>query len=355
MDRKTGVVHFVLVFAVMVSGLTAGQASAADTVPPYLSAPVPPPGTQDVSTSAVITVSVADDDSGVVEESIEMEVDGIRVEPIIEPADFDTYIVAYYPEAGDEYPAGAEIPVTVFAQDFSSNQLIKSWTFTVTADEGRHDVEPVFPLEGFWISHERDGRMARFSWSKSRMSDWYRLMLCIYSDSATSMCAEVDLPPGSTADAWNIITAPFTVQACDWGLLSGLDHVTWQVASLDAGTMLPLCDYSRPCTVRFAALDAPILTKPQQGSWLSGDTPPIFKWQRHPDAMSYLFGMIQVDERGAFTGDPITGDLPFFVNELAVSPTVWDTVADGNWLWTVVAVFPDSSFSPYMLSFFTKD
>lgn len=325
----------------------------AEIIPPYLSSPIPPPGSSNVSNVTVVTALVVDDGSGVDPDSITMMIDYVIVEPILEPADYGNYRAIYEVPSGHEYEYGARVTTTIIATDRDGNDMLETWQFNIMSDERGGDLELVYPQNNYWMNFTRDGQTVRFSWSKSRVTNYYRLGLT-YQENGVSETATVDLGPSDISEAFGIVTANFPVNQLEWDSLASVQSVSWKVASIDGFQGEQLSPYSREYTVNFAPLGAPVLISPVDSSIFNVQTPPTFKWQSNLQVSAYTFGMIRVSESGNFIGEPIIATLPFFITELPISTSNWQLVGNGNWIWTVVATLPDGSMTPCMLSTFSK-
>lgn len=103
-----------------------------DATAPALAGYDPLPGAVEVSVHTAIVVQVTDTGSGVASESVELQVDGVVVQPTISGSPF-AYTLTYIPSA--PFAAAQEITVSVEADDRAepANHLSATYSFTTAA------------------------------------------------------------------------------------------------------------------------------------------------------------------------------------------------------------------------------
>lgn len=328
--------------------------AAPDSNPPYLSSPLPPPGATDVAINAMIMATVSDDGSGINPLSIVVELDGVIIEPIIEPADNDRCAIVYNPSAGEEYAYGARKTVAVWARDWDGNELYDTWYFEVTTSRaGGSIVEPVRPLSGTWLIYDRVASRMAFTWSTTNSTCDYRLKVTIEDQQGTNNY-EAPVVARQLERFGSIVSFSFPITEEEWVQLSKLNRIMWQIAPVEPATNQLLGHYSRAHEIHFAPTDSIKIYTPRLDARLNATTIPVLKWEADTRCVGYVYGAIRVDEHENPVGDPIISDIPFFVKQYEMPETMWATYESGKWLWTIVGVLPDQTFTSCMLNSFIK-
>ncbi|MBN1356144.1 hypothetical protein JXA40_07730 [bacterium] len=328
-------------------------AAIEDTSPPYLVSPVPEPGAIGVPQCITIKVGIGDDLSGVDEGSITMTVNGAppEVEPIIEPFYSENGYNLYY--ILHEMEPGTLVTIEIRAVDLSPNQnvMVDSWQFMLAEMRFDNRVVPVLPDDHAWLDYDREYNKVRFSWTQGFFSEGYRLKLTLPGNSTGT----IDFKEGQfDVDLVGVISVEFRIfNRSDWGVLSSVGEIGWQVAPIDTyGNQMN--DYTPSRIVRYASGYMPMPLTPEHGALLNQMTPPYFTWETLGDALEYYIVLIRKDEFGQFTSEIIINYVPAFCKEMEVLPGHWETYGNGTWTWTVIAMMPTGHYSDYFLYEFEK-
>jgi hypothetical protein len=322
-----------------------------DITPPYLVSPVPEPGSTGVPQCVTVKVGIGDDISGVAIGSISVTINGSPpdVEPIIEP---------FYSENGynvycrlEEMEPGTVVTIGVKAMDQSPNQneLVDEWQFMLSEMRFDSKLVPIFPSENSWLDFDREHEKARFNWTQGYHSEGYRMLLRLSGGESGT----VDFQKGDYQNSMGIVTVEFDVFQSDWGLMSSVGEIEWQIAPIDTSGLI-LDQYTPSRSIRYATGHMPMPVTPEHGGLLNSITPPYFTWETLGDAQHYYLVLIRKNLQGQFTDEVRINYIPSFCREMEVDPGHWDTYGAGTWVWTIVGVLPGGIYSDYFLYEFDK-
>ncbi len=346
----TKMVVIISVCAVL-AGFATRAGAADDGAPPYLASPFPPEGSSNNSLSVIIRAIIADDDTGVNPASIGMVLDDDGVEPIIEPAGNDgrAYWVKYQPPAG--LPLGREVRVRIEGFDMAGNFMSDEWGFFTEETQSQQERLPALePGDGAFMSYGKSQGSAAFSWLESGRSESYRFRL---THAADSQDYDVDLTAADVTSAFSIVTFTVNLPRWQWDAAAGTGEWDWSVVARDPNTNELLGQYSEPLSFQFAPSNCTELSTPLDYAVLHTDAAPVFRWKRDPDALEYLFAMTRI-EHGVPVGPLYTAEVPFLFTEIPVTPRAWESVADGDYIWSTVAIRTSGEFADYMLHHFRR-
>ena len=333
--------------------------AGSDDTPPYLVNPIPENGAVDIPTGVTVKVTLVDDDSGVDinPDSVKFILNGTppEVQPIIDPFYENEKQAAHiYCELPfGAYPPGSVIRVEVEARDLAAtpNVMTDGWTFKLSTTEVDYRVIPLTPVDMSWLHIKAKNGLAYFSWSTGWNQDSYRFRLNLTD--GTSYTADV----GSNIceRGFGVVSMGIKLTPDQWKSMDELGIATWQVAPLEKEKGKILAEYSKANVVHFMSDPlSPLLETPVDGGILNPSVRPVFRWNRPAMAEEFLFIMVRKDSNGNITDDITTEFLPAFLNEVTFSQSTWDSFLPGEWYWSVLAIFPDGSYSDYMLRSFYK-
>ena len=99
----------------------------------------------------------------------------------------------------------------------------------------------------------------------------------------------------------------------------------------------------------------PSLIRPYHAAMLDSAISPVFEWSPVDGlAENYYVVFVRLDNSGSYTDDVIFFEVPIFIKALPMDITLWNQFSPGVWAWTVLAQYPDSILSNFMIYRFMK-
>ena len=322
--------------------------TAEDTEPPVITDIHPEPNSTDVPANTDISFLLVDELSGVDENSITLTVNDVQITDFNIEVTNDGVFVSYQPP--EPFEAGELVTVVTSFCDNAGNCADFDWSFEIENESEAPLL--LYPLNGAWLNYFLENHAINFSWTADSPYESFRLKVVL--DANPENPFYLDIGPGEYMFSFGVATIRYTIERTSWDVLSDLGFINWSMARIDEPGGVEISPYSEVFRFTLAPTDCVILRTPDDFSVIPENEPPVFSWDPDTTADHYLVGFARVGENGEFLEDIYSFEVPNYINQIPVSPSTWELVPNGYWLWTVLAIKPDGSYGNFMIFHFTK-
>jgi hypothetical protein len=339
----------------LVSGIDVYTASA-DVAPPYLVNPIPAPGST-TDNWFIVRTGVLDDESGVNPDpdTVMVKINGAppRVKPIIEPSYGQKNGIKITVLLSDEFRQNP-IQVSVRAQDLAEqpNIMESEWTFFLDGVSQNPIPIVTYPENHRWLEYDSENGCLLFSWLSRTFHEYYRMRFTFPG----TISGSIDLGPFKEASSFQSESLTVQLTPEEWATVASIGEVCVDVAPLDGPDGNELTPYSAPTNINYIIDDIPSLIRPYHSAILDPVIPPVFEWQPVDSQIDgYVAVFVRLDENGLYTDDIIVFEVPMFIKTIPMDATIWNRFSTGTWAWAVLAEYPESDYSNFMIYRFMKD
>ncbi len=322
--------------------------SLPDTIPPAFSSLSPPIGATDVPLMAQISCKILDYESGVDPDSVAVSINGESVAIKIRDIPFGQY-VTYSPVN----PYGYEqlLVVRVDASDHDGNPSFVTWSFR-TEPAPPEPPRLDSPQDNALLNYQLERGVIRFQWSYDPGDSFYRIKIVIPGCGSVD---EMDFGPGDYIRVGSLAVYNYHLSENSWCDLSYLGDIIWSVAKIDGYRGNLTSGFSGQYTFNLASPYIVVLRSPQNNArFFAGDSSPVFSWDPFEGASMYLLGLIRVGTEGELMGEAITRTIESEFNSFRFRMPEWQDMRNGLYMWTVVAIMPDGTYSDFVNYRFSK-
>ncbi len=323
--------------------------ASTDEKPPYLVNPIPEPGSFDNPLMCWVKVGIVDDISGVDDSQLTMEINGgpPKVQPIIEQSYKGKGVnIYFYLEALNP---GEKITIAIHCSDYEQNWLDDSWHFFVGETSYRERCVPMYPRDASYLLYDKEFGSAQFTWTQGHQTGYYRIRFDVAGSGGW-----MDIGPDEFITNFGLVSIALPLTLSDWLKLSSLGEISWQVAPIDQPNGTIMDHFSKTQRVIYKGESLSVLEYPEHKAELKSQIPPEFKWSTGDDISETLLIFVQLDRQGNYTNVSKVYELPWFINAIPFTPSIWDEFPEGQWAWTVIGMRADGSVTDYMINQFWK-
>lgn len=333
-----------------------GFVSAQDQTPPYLVNPIPEPGSI-INNWFLVSTGVYDEDSGVNPDpdTVFVYINGSppRVKPIIEPSYGDQKGIKITVILIDDEPRG-QIVVGVQAEDLAPkpNVMFSEWSFFV--ENITQNPVPVitYPENHRWLDFGTESGKLTYKWISLNHYPYYRIRFSLDSGASATM----DVGPYHSLDSIYSHSISLDLTKDLWSAVAGAGEISLEIGPLNELNGPLAANYGNRSRVTYVLEDLPCLIRPYHAAILDPVVPPVFEWSPlQTMAESYAVVFVRLDDDGNFTNDVKVFEVPIYIKMIPTDLTLWNQFETGSWAWTVVAKYPDESFSDFMIYRFLKN
>jgi hypothetical protein len=297
---------------------------------------------------SLIYCNVTDSGTGVDLESVTFMVDNDHVNftyAVLE----DGFQLFCFPH--QQFPPETWVDVYVSAKDFYGNFADIEWSFK-TAPNPPHPPTLFYPTNGSLLNYQRENGSVRFMWSAGEPDQYFRIRL---KPEGSLVSDVIDLAPSEYWSAANMVGFNHSISPGLWYQYSCREFVQWSVAVIDPQTGNEISNYSNWSSVVFAPPDAVVLRTPSEGCVFSYDeNSPLFTWDSYDGAQNYFFGIARISFSTGTLENVFSTQMNASFNNFRLPWDVWNSIGTGNFIWAVLAVKQDGTFSDFMNYTFSK-